>query len=132
MSAEGKLKRGVSGFKNAQSIPFRYGGNPCNLDTTIRTSSHPTGAGAKLVRAMELAHHLETARAFGVSQRLGNMTEAALTRIERGGYKVAPPPRRTVEFECEFSLSPTPEVETGSPPRDRLKELKILRDQNLR
>lgn len=49
MSAEGKKKRGESGLSNAKTIPFRYGGRPCNYDTKTYRSNHPRGAGSRLV-----------------------------------------------------------------------------------
>lgn len=77
MSAEGKKKRGESGKKNAESIPFRKGGRACNYSTTIGNASHPAGGGSLLVRAMSFAVRLP---GFHASERLMKMTDAAMLR----------------------------------------------------
>ena len=77
MSAEGKKKRGESGKKNAETIPFRKGGRPCDYSTARRPGHHPCGAGSLLVRAMALAAHLP---GFAPSDRLVVMTDRAMAR----------------------------------------------------
>lgn len=75
MSAEGKKKRGESGKKNAENIPFRYGGKPCDYSTAMRNPSHPRGSGSLLVRAMALGVKLP---GFSASERLVKMTDLAM------------------------------------------------------
>lgn len=60
MSAEGKKKRGISGAANAKSIPFRYGGKPCNYSLALGAPRwHLYGAGSRLVNACRLAQALK-------------------------------------------------------------------------
>jgi hypothetical protein len=78
MSAEGKKKRGLSGQANAKTVPFRYGGKPCNYSVTIgHPAWSPRGAGSKLVQAMALGVRLS---GFNPSQQLLNKTDAAMAR----------------------------------------------------
>jgi hypothetical protein len=75
MSAEGKKKRGESGKKNAEGIPFRKGGRHCDYSTARRNPQHPRGAGSLLVRAMAWGSLLP---GFFVSDRLLKMTDTAM------------------------------------------------------
>lgn len=79
MSAEGKKKRGQAGLTNAQSIPFRYGGRPCNYSTAHGNPRSKYGAGSKLVGAMIFGALMAGSR-FNPSQRLVEMTDAAMGR----------------------------------------------------
>lgn len=88
MSAEGKKKRGEAGVSNAKNIPFRYGGSRCDFSTRIGNSSHPRGAGSRLVQAMKLGVMLPN---FFASERLFRMTDMAMERCssEREDYDKA-------------------------------------------
>jgi hypothetical protein len=83
MSTEGKKKRGESGLKNVQSIPFRYGGKPCNLSPRIGNTNHH--GGSTLVRGMVgglLARSSIPSGDFDfeISQRLVRLTNEAMAR----------------------------------------------------
>lgn len=82
MSAEGKKKRGESGKKNAEHIPFRYGGSRCDYSTYLGRSNHPSGS--TLVRGMvggDLAAKLGYPAV--ISHRLMEMTEKSLAQLEK-------------------------------------------------
>lgn len=79
MSAEGKKKRGISGATNAKSIPFRYGGAPCNLSLHIGATTHPRLGGARMLAAMALAVKLPN---FSASHRLYSAADETMDHIE--------------------------------------------------
>lgn len=80
MSAEGKKKRGESGRKNAESIPFRNGGSKCNLSTKIGRTDR-TG-GARMVHAISASNVL-----IGMGYPCGYTPSARLLRMWEDGEK---------------------------------------------
>lgn len=80
MSAEGKKKRGESGKKNAENIPFRYGGKPCDYSTRIGHTTHPRLGGSRMLQAMKLGAKLP---GFFASHRLYSAADETIDHIER-------------------------------------------------